>query len=94
MRTFAKLLVDEPILSCQRLDVLCKFSYLLRFKLGQLSLLFKLLPKILAFAPQMLNFLLSLEKFTLVVILFAGCDAHLVLDVAEIEALFLHLLLD
>ena len=42
----------------------------------------------------MLDFLLSLKQFALVIVFFACSNAHLMLDIAEIEALLLHLLLD
>ena len=42
----------------------------------------------------MLDFLFSLKQFALVVVFFACCNAHLMLYIAEIEALLLHLLLD
>ena len=40
MRAFAKLLIDESVLSCQSLDIFCKLCYLLGLELCQLCLLF------------------------------------------------------
>ena len=41
----------------------------------------------------MLDFLLSFEQSSLVVVFLASSDAHLMLDVAKLETLFLQLLL-
>ena len=92
--TFAELLVDEAILTSQRLNILGQFCHFLSFQLGKLSLLVDLFFHTLAFLAQSLDLLFALEKFPLVCILFTGCDAHLMLDVSELEALFLMQLLD
>ena len=92
VRAFAELLVHEPILPRQCLDVLSQLGHLLGLELRDLRLLVDFLGKAGAFRPQSLYFLLSLEKLALVVVFFADGDAHLVLDVAELEALLLQLL--
>ena len=93
MRTLSKLLIDEPVLPGQRLDVLSHLGDLLGLQLGKMRLLLQLLFEILKFLAQYLNLLLSLEKLSLIAVFFAHYDAHLVLDVAEVEALLLQLLL-
>ena len=94
MGAFAKLLVDESILTSQRLNILGQFRHFLSFQLGKLSLLVDLFFHTLAFLAQSLDLLFSLEKFPLICILFPGCDAHLMLDVSELKALFLMQLLN
>ena len=93
MRTLSKLLIDEPVLPCQRLDVLSHLGDLLSLQLGKMRLLLQLLFEILKFLAQYLDLLFSLEKLSLIAVFFAHYDAHLVLDVAEVEALLLQLLL-
>ena len=94
MGTFAELLVDESILPSQCLNILSQFCHFLSFQLGKLSLLVDLFFHTLAFLAQSFDLLLSLKKFPLVCILFPSCDAHLMLNVSELEALFLVQLLD
>ena len=94
MGTFAKLLIDKPVFSCQSLNILSQLCHFLGLQLGKLCLLFKLLSEVLALTPEVFDFLFSLKKFALVVVFFSSCDAHLVLDVTEVQALLLHLLLD
>ena len=89
VRTFAEFLVHEPILSCQRLNVLCQLCDLLGFELSELRLLVDLLLHGLALLAQCLDLLLPLEQFPLISILFAGSDAHLVLHIPELKALLL-----
>lgn len=43
--------------------------------------------------PERLDLLFTLEKLSLIVVFFADLDAHLVLDITELEALVLELLL-
>jgi hypothetical protein len=64
----------------------------LSLELGHLGLLIELLPQVLAVTPQSLDLLLAFEQLALVVLVFAGNHAHLVLHVAEVEALLLDLL--
>ena len=92
MRALAKLLVDETVLPCQSLDILGKLSDLLSLELGQLGLLIDLLSHALSLLAQSLDLLLSFEESALVGIFFASSDAHLVLHVGEVKALFLKLL--
>ena len=44
------------------------------------------------FISQLLDLIFSLKKFALEVVLFASCDAHSMLNIAEIKALTLKLL--
>ena len=46
-----------------------------------------------AFLAKGLNLLLTFEELSLVVVFLASCHAHLVLDIAELVALLLQLLL-
>ena len=94
VRTFSKLLVDESILASQGLDVFSHLGDLLGLELGKLCLLLQLLLEVLQFLAQHLDLLFSLKKFSLVAVVFAHDDAHLVLHVAEVEALLLELLFD
>ena len=89
MGAFAKLLIHEPILSCQGLDVFSQLGDFLGLELGNLCLLVDLLLHALALLAQRLDLLLPLKQFPLVGILFAGGNTHLVLHVAELEALLL-----
>ena len=91
VRALAELLVDEPVLPCERLDVFGHLGNLLRFQLGQLGLLVHLLAHVDLLLAQGLYFLLTLEELALIVVLFADNDAHLMLDVAELKALLLKL---
>ena len=94
MRTFSKLLVDESVFASQGLDVFSHLGDLLGLELSKLCLLLQLLFEVLQFLAQHLDLLFSLEKFSLVAVFFANYDAHLVLHVAEVEALLLKLLFD
>ena len=94
MRTFSELLVDESVFASQGLDVFSHLGDLLCLELGKLCLLLQLLLEVLQFLAQHLDLLFSLEKFSLVAVFFAHYDAHLVLHVAEVEALLLELLFD
>ena len=87
MGAFSKLLIHEPILSSQGLDVLSQLGDFLGLELGNLCLLVDLLLHTLALLAQCLDLLLPLEQLPLVGILFAGGDAHLMLHVAELKAL-------
>ena len=91
VRALAELLVDEPVLPRERLNVFSHFGDLLRFQLSQLGLLVHLLSHVDLLLAQGLYFLLTLEELALIVVLFADNDAHLMLDVAELEALLLKL---
>ena len=93
MGALTELLIDEPVLPGQRLDVLCQFSHLLGLQLRNLALRVELLPQVLAFTLEILDFLFSLEKLPHVIVLSAYCDTHLMLHVAELEDLLLELLL-
>lgn len=93
MGALAKLTVDESVLPGQRLDILRQLSHFLSFELGNLGLLVDSLPQAGAFLPQRLDLLFTLEKLSLIVVFFADLDAHLVLDITELEALVLELLL-
>jgi len=87
-------LVDEPVLSGKSLDVLCQLSDLLSFELSKLSLLVELLTQVLAVVSQSLDLLFSLKQLSLIVLILASHDTHLVLHVAEVKALLLKLLLE
>ncbi len=92
MATLSKFLIDKPILLIKGLDVFCEFSYFLSLQLSQLCLLIYLLSKILKFSFKNSNLIFSFKQFSLVVVFFAGCHTHLVLNITEVKALFLQLL--
>ena len=92
VRTLTEFLVYEAILTCQSLDVFCQFGDFLSLELCKLGLLFELFSQVLAFALKMFDLLFTFEELALVVVFLASSDAHLVLDVREFKALFLHLL--
>ena len=89
VRALSEFLVDKAVLARQRLDVFSHLGDLLSFELRQLSLLLNLLTHISLLLSQCLNLLLSFEEFALIIVFFADCDTHLVLYVAELEALLL-----
>ena len=91
MIVLAKFLIDESVLPGKRLDILSHLSYFLGLQLRQLSLLVDLLPQIDLLQTKRLDLLLALEELALIVVLLADNDAHLVLHVAELEALLLEL---
>ena len=63
-------------------------------ELRKLGLLVNLLSEAVALLAQILDLLLAFKKPPLVVVFLARYDAHGVLAVAELEALFLELLSD
>ena len=86
---FPELLVHEPVLPRQRLDVLGELCHLLSLELRQLRLLVDLLLHAVALLAERLDFLLAIEELPLVSVFLAGGDTHLVLHVAEIQTLLL-----
>ena len=94
MRAFAEFLIYEPVLSRQRLNVLSQLSDFLGFELGELCLLFDLFLHALALLAKRLDLLLPLKQSTLVGVLFASGNAHLVLNISELKALLFVKLLD
>ena len=93
MGALTKLLVDEPVFSCQCLDVFSQLSYLLSLQLGDLCLLIELLPQVLTVRLKILDLLLALIQLAQVVVLTAYSHTHLMLHIAELKALLLQLLL-
>ena len=89
MRAFAKFLIHKFILPRQRLYVFRQFGHFLGLQLAELSLLVKLLSEAFKFLSKGLNLLLTSEQISLIVVFFANNEAHLVLNIAEFEALFL-----
>ena len=87
MRALSEFLIDEPVLSGQRLYVFSHLSHFLSLELGELSLLVDLLFHALALLSERLNLLFSLEEFPLICILLASSNAHLMLHITEIKAL-------
>ena len=93
MIVLAKLLIDEPVLPSERLDVLSHLGYFLGLQLCQMRLLVELFPQVDLLLTKRLNLLLALEELALIVVFLADNDAHLVLHVAELEALLFELCL-
>ncbi len=89
MWAFSKFLIDKFVLPCQRLYVFGQFGHFLGLELAELCLLIKLLSEAFKFLSESLDLLLTSEQISLIVIFFADNEAHLVLDIAELEALFL-----
>ena len=94
MRALSEFLVDEPVLSGQRLDVFSHLCHFLSLELGELSLLVDLLFHALALLSERLNLLFSLEELPLVCILLTSSNAHLMLHITEIKALLFMELFD
>jgi len=90
---FFELVVDAPVFLCECFEVLSHFCHLLRFQLGKRCLLVQLISQRQDFALQMFDLGLQIEHLAVQVVLSAGGDAHLVLDVAEFVALTVKLLL-
>ena len=89
MRAFAKFLIHKFVLPSQCLYVFRQFGHFLGLQLAELSLLVKLLSEAFKFLSKGLDLLLTSEQISLIVVFFANNEAHLVLNIAEFEALFL-----
>ncbi len=89
MRAFSKFLIHKFVLPRQRLYVFRQFGHFLGLQLAKLSLLVKLLSEAFKFLSEGLDFLLTREQISLIVVFFADNQAHLVLNIAKFKALLL-----